>query len=272
MLFLGHWNCKHQPNTRVILLCSIVWCLVIPNTMVSNWLNAIHFQQKDFMAVITWTLSWIGSLVSITIVMDKPPGINNNTFFCVARYCLVCTGFAPVLSICCNWHWIQVLQLCTSVDTGNIWLSWEGNYINYMNYSNYACYVYYIFYTFYAFQVTRVGSFNLDGICLVSGPVQAWLQETNSLCHPHWKYHGKTACHFCWWHWNHSAPPGQPLSQTAWWPAALCQWQMQDVVCQVMGIGMVLQYVIKTNGVEGTVLHGVQHGEVMLLYQLFQFE
>ncbi len=49
---------------------------------------------------------------------------------------------------------------------------------------------------------------------------------------------------------------------------------MQDVVCQVMarGIGMVLQYVMKANWVEGTVLHGVQHGEVVLLYQLFQFE
>jgi hypothetical protein len=44
--------------------------------------------------------------------------------------------------------------------------------------------------------------------------------------------------------------------------------RMQDVVCQLMGIGMVPRYVMKAKGVQGT----AQHGEVVLLYQLFQLE
>jgi hypothetical protein len=44
---------------------------------------------------------------------------------------------------------------------------------------------------------------------------------------------------------------------------------MQDVVYQLVGIGMVPRYVMNANGVEGTVLHGLQHGEVVILYQLF---
>ncbi len=40
---------------------------------------------------------------------------------------------------------------------------------------------------------------------------------------------------------------------------------MQDVVCQLMGIGMVPRYAMKAKGVEGTVRHGVLHAEVVLL-------
>ena len=48
---------------------------------------------------------------------------------------------------------------------------------------------------------------------------------------------------------------------------------MQDVVCQLVSIGIVPQCVMKANSdEEGTVQHGVQHGEVVLLYQLFQLE
>jgi hypothetical protein len=35
---------------------------------------------------------------------------------------------------------------------------------------------------------------------------------------------------------------------------------MQDVVCQLMGFVLILLYVMKANGVQGTVQHGVQHG------------
>ena len=38
----------------------------------------------------------------LDIVMIRPPGIDNGAFVvsCVAGYCLVCSGFASVLSIC----------------------------------------------------------------------------------------------------------------------------------------------------------------------------
>jgi hypothetical protein len=47
---------------------------------------------------------------------------------------------------------------------------------------------------------------------------------------------------------------------------------MQDVVCQLVGIGMVPRYIMKANRVEGTVQHGVRHGEVVLLHHLFQLK
>jgi hypothetical protein len=64
MLFLRHWNCKIRPHARVILLSSIVWCLVIPNTTVYSGCT-IHFRKKHFTAVIAWTWSWLGRRVSI---------------------------------------------------------------------------------------------------------------------------------------------------------------------------------------------------------------
>jgi hypothetical protein len=65
MLSSGHWNCEIRPKARVILLCSIVWCLVIPNTTVYSRFTAIHVRRKRFMADIAWTLSWLGRRVSI---------------------------------------------------------------------------------------------------------------------------------------------------------------------------------------------------------------
>ena len=60
--------------------------------------------------------------------------------------------------------------------------------------------------------------------------------------------------------WNHSAPPAQLLSGSARRPPGGFRGRMQDVVCQLVGIGMVPQYVRKANGFQGTVRHGVRHG------------
>ena len=65
----------------------------------------------------------------------------------------------------------------------------------------------------------------------------------------------------------------QSLSESARQPPAGFRGRMQDVVCQLVSIGIVPQCVMKANSdEEGTVQHGVQHGEVVLLYQLFQLE
>ncbi len=67
--------------------------------------------------------------------------------------------------------------------------------------------------------------------------------------------------------------PAQSLFRSARRQSAGFRGRMQDVVCQLMGIGMVPRYVMKAKSVEGTVRHGVRHhGEVVLLYQLFQSE
>ncbi len=82
--------------------------------------------------------------------------------------------------------------------------------------------------------------FRLAGICGLSSCVRAWLQEACSLLHPHSKYFGKTCSCTCWRHQNHSVPPVQRLSGCTRWPQAGCRWRMLDVVCQLVGIGMVL--------------------------------
>jgi hypothetical protein len=90
----------------------------------------------------------------------------------------------------------------------------------------------------------------------------AWLKETNSLDHPHWKYPGETACRSCQWHWNHFAQPAHCSSGCT---LRLPSWhlrRMQDVVCRLVAIRMVLavqQYVIKADGDEGNKQHGVWH-------------
>ncbi len=58
------WNCKIRRNARVILLCSIVWCLVIPvlpDTTVYSGFTAIHYQRNSH----SLSLSWLGHHVSI---------------------------------------------------------------------------------------------------------------------------------------------------------------------------------------------------------------
>ncbi len=57
MLFLKPWNCKSQPNARVLLHGSIVWCWVTPGTMVCIGipLYVIRFRRKCCMEVIDWT-------------------------------------------------------------------------------------------------------------------------------------------------------------------------------------------------------------------------
>ncbi len=89
-----------------------------------------------------------------------------------------------------------------------------------------------------------------------------------SLRHSNWKYPGKAACHGCSSrrHRNHSPPPAHSLSGSARRPPAGFWRRMQDVVCQLMGIGMAPRYVRKAKGIEGTARHGDRHGEVYINY------
>ena len=81
--------------------------------------------------------------------------------------------------------------------------------------------------------------FRLAGICGLSSTIRARLQETCSLCHPHSKHSGKTCGCACWRHRNHSVPPAKRLSGRTRRPPAGSRRRMRDVVCQLVGIGMV---------------------------------
>ena len=85
-------------------------------------------------------------------------------------------------------------------------------------------------------------------ICQFPCPIRARLQETNYLRHSYWKYPGKTAGSSSRRHWNHFPPPAQSLSRSARRPPVGFQGRMQDVVCQLVGIGMVPWHVINLTG------------------------
>ncbi len=67
------------------------------------------------------------------ILRQSPPGPchdlaarNRPWIFCsVAGNSLVFPNIAPVLSLCWDRHWVQVLRMCTCVNDGNIRRSWK---------------------------------------------------------------------------------------------------------------------------------------------------
>ncbi len=114
MLSSGHWNCKIRPNPRVILLCSIVWCLVIPNTTVYSRFTAIHFRRKRFMAVIAWTLSWLGSRVSIMAPLLCRQILSGMLGFCSCSQHLLLLTLDPSPSnahSCRRWKHTTILRM-----------------------------------------------------------------------------------------------------------------------------------------------------------------
>ncbi len=82
-----------------------------------------------------------------------------------------------------------------------------------------------------------------------------------SLRHPHRTYPSETSGSACQWHWDHSVPHAHLLSGRTRRPQAGCRRRMQDVVCQLGGIGMVPRYVMNGKGAVGTVRHVVLLGE-----------
>ena len=113
--FFGHWSCKIQPNTRVISLCTIVWCWDTPSTRVCSGYTILQ------------------PVSCKNVLRQSPPGPchdsaarNRPWSFCsVAGNSLVCPSIAPVLSLCSDRHWVPVLRLCTCVNDGNMRPSWK---------------------------------------------------------------------------------------------------------------------------------------------------
>ena len=99
--------CKNRPNARAILHCSIVWCWGTQSTRVCSGFTAIRFRRKCSMEVIAWTPSLFGRRASI---MDLSSYRQRQSGMLVCRY---------------DWHWIQVLWLCSRFNPGNIWWSWK---------------------------------------------------------------------------------------------------------------------------------------------------
>ncbi len=114
MLFLRHWNWRNLVGARVILLPTTVWYLDTQSIMVCKGFTATSSLQNCFMAVTDWTSLWFGRRIQV-----------DNGGFVVAKFCLVCSGFAPVLKLSTSRHQVQDVWLCPPVDTWNIQQSWE---------------------------------------------------------------------------------------------------------------------------------------------------
>ncbi len=93
-----------------VLLCITVWCWVMPNTMMSNDFTAVHFPQ---------TLSRQSLLGH---GHDQAARYRQWRLCHVARYCLVCSDFASVLSICYDW---QCLTLDPSPSNAHLYRRWK---------------------------------------------------------------------------------------------------------------------------------------------------
>ncbi len=265
MLSSGHWNCKIRPNARVILLCCLV---IVPsyqiqrctapngawsyqNTTVYSRIPAIHFWRKRFMAVIAWTLSWLGSRVSIMAPLLCRQILSGMLGFCSCSQHLLRLTLDPSPSnahSCRCWKHTTILRMVMTISIISLIFVMCIMLIE-------------------PIKTSQVG-WNLSVPCRI----WARLQETNSLGHSYWNYPGKTAGSSRRRQRNRSPPPAQSLSGSARRLPAGFLGRMQDVICQLVGIGMVQRYVMKANSVESTVRHGVRHREVVLLYHWFQLE
>ncbi len=185
----------------------------------------------------------------LDMVMIRPPGIENGAFVLspdtvwwlwYARVLLLFSASATTdtgsKSLKCAI--VSTLETYNDPENGNY-------YCNYLNYTEYMLY--------------SLMLFRLAGICRFPSPIRAQLQETNSLRYPCWKYPGKTASSSCRWHWNHSAQHAQSFSRRARRSRGGFRGRKQDVLCQLVGFGLVPRYVMKAVGVEGTLQDGVRH-------------
>ena len=124
----------------------------------------------------------------------------------------------------------------------------NGNYINYDSYTYYGNYTYYdncmiiilIIYIMAIILITPLQvawSRSVHGLCTSSTTRN--LFSTSSPSKEFWE-NFLLCLLVALVYWNHSAPPAQRLSGTrARQPQAGCRRRMQDVVCQLVGIGMV---------------------------------
>ena len=85
--------------------------------------------------------------------------------------------------------------------------------------------------------------------------IRAWPQKARTVCHPCREYRGKTSSCARRWHRNDSAPPEQLVSRRTWRPQAGCWRWMQDVVCQLVGNGVVPWHVMNGKGSSASVSH-----------------
>jgi len=176
----------------------------------------------------------------LDLVMIRPPGIESGGFIVspdtvwYARVLLLFSASAATDTGSKSFDCALVSTLETYDDPEN------GNYINYANYILWPLYGLWLLCSLCSLWLLySLFHYSLVGVGWFSGCVRARLEETCSLCHPHRKYPGKTSCCACWSHWNHSSPPAKRLSGSTRRPQAGCRRRMQDVVCQLVGIGMV---------------------------------
>ena len=238
MLSSEHWSYKSRRNARAILLCTIVWCWGTPSTRVCSGFTAIRFRLKCFMEVIAWTSSWFGrraSIMELSSCRQIPSGMLASCSCSLLPLWptldpspLIAPSFQP-------WKHMMILKMVIIRIIHVISIKiYYAYYAYYCNYCNYCLWLF----------------CRMVGVCWIPGAIRAWLQETYPVCRSHSEYPGQTSSRTCRGHWHYSAPHAQHLFGRSRRPQAGRGRWMQDVVRQLVGIGMVTWHVINLTGLQ----------------------
>ncbi len=105
------------PNTRVISLCTIVWCWDTPSSLVCIGFTATRFLQKHSTAVTDWTLSWFGrqlSTMELLLCRRKQSGMPEYCF-CSQPLLRQTLGPSPsTVHLCRRWKHTTILKMVVS--------------------------------------------------------------------------------------------------------------------------------------------------------------
>ncbi len=114
---------------------------------------------------------------------------------------------------------------------------------------NYCHYCYYLYFMLLLLLLDLLVLFRMVKISWLSTRIRARPQKPDSVRHTNTENPGKTVSCTRQRHRDNSTPPAQRLSWRARRPQAGCLQWMPHVVCQLVGIGMVLWYVVQWRGV-----------------------
>jgi hypothetical protein len=151
----------------------------------------------------------------------------------LAWFCMVCSGSASFLGLCCYRYWVKVVWLRPCIDDGNLWRSWEW-WLLFALMS--------LFGLFTIICLSRMVEFGW-----ISDFIWARPQEAGYLRHPNPKYHWKTLPCTGRRYRDYPAPSVHSLPGRIWRPQAGFRRWFSDVVRQLVGYGMVPWYVMKSD-------------------------
>jgi hypothetical protein len=132
-----------------------------------------------------FALFWLIALFEIILIILQIQALHDSSAWYramgvrgLAWFCMVCSGSASFLGLCCYRYWIKVVCLRPCIDDGNLWRSWEW-WLLFALMS--------LFRFLFIIRLSRMVEFGW-----ISGLIWARPQEAGSLRHPNPKYYWET--------------------------------------------------------------------------------